>query len=267
MFSIRSNTHAVKIFPKSFLRDVLVSFSRVRRTTIPVFAALLGLCLTTDALRGDFVFFVGPGAISPEENISFNGPGNIGIGITVTGQTNKSSTLVEFTNNDVPQEAQSTPAMGQARIEAVDGAYSSIILAASRPDVFFTELEFNVNILNGRSGTFTLEIIDQDGNSTFDTFAPNTLGNGQNFFAVQAFNGKLIDRAILTASGEIIQDIRQVRVSTVAVPEPATGIMFVAGVAGMFVARRRVRGAGFSTVDPFISMASLPCGTRLGRNR
>ena len=211
---------------------------RFLQTVVLVFC----LSLSSSQLRADFVFHVGPGAIQPAENLEFNHPGLISLGNMVQGRTNHSHTIFEITSNDNPQKVLTTPSNGQARVEAVDNEYRSIFIEAQDSNIYFSDLEFNVNILNQTSGTFELTVIDQYGNVFLDDFSTDTLGSGQNFFSVEGTNGMLMQRAILTASSDIIQDVRQIRISVpTAIPEPAAMVWFgVATLLGAALRRRPV---------------------------
>jgi hypothetical protein len=58
-----------------------------------------------------------------------------------------------------------------------------------------------------------------------DDFNPDTLGQGSNFFSFETDGGTLIQKATLTASSQIIQDIRQIRLGIV--PEPSAFLIWV----------------------------------------
>ena len=172
-------------------------------------------------LHAAVVFHVGPGAINPSENLLFNGNGLIATGVTVEGITNQTNRVFEIMSNDNPLETLTTPAQGQARVTSMDGALASVMLAPKLVGVLFDQLEFNVNVINRLSGAFSLTVVDQFNNVHVDTFNPNTIAQGQNFFSVEGTNGTKFKKATLTASGQILEDIRQIRVGGV-VPEPGS---------------------------------------------
>lgn len=196
---------------------------------------LLGSC--SSSLDAAFDFHVGAGSIQPGENLLFNETGLADSGTTVEGITNQTDTIFDVISNDDPQDILTTPSGGQARVEAEDGAYSSIMLSPTDGGTLFRQLEFNVNVLNGQSGTFSLTVLDQDGMSHQDDFDPNTLGQGSNFFSVDALDGWLIQKATLTANAPIIQDVRQIRIDGI-VPEPSASVLTVFALIGLLGLRR-----------------------------
>lgn len=172
------------------------------------------------------VFHVGAGAVQPDENLLFNQPGLTATGTTVEGSTNQTGQIIEIQSNDNPLETLTTPSAGQARVEAADGGnFTSIILLPQTAGNYFQELEFNVNVANRMSGTFALVVEDSLGNIYNDTFNPDTIGAGSNFFSVEATGGTYLRKAILTASSSIIQDVRQIRIGGVGVPEPGSALL------------------------------------------
>jgi hypothetical protein len=196
------------------------------------------LCLCVSSTEASFIFHVGAGAIQPNENLLFNEEGLADVGTTVEGITNNTGAIFEVISNDNPQDVLTTPSAGQARVEAQDGSYSSIMLTPKEDGVFFTQLEFNVNVLNMQSGTFSLSVLDQDGVTHQDDFDPNTLAQGENFFSVDAQDGMLIQKATLTANAAIIQDVRQIRLDGV-VPEPSALALGLFACIGLLGLRRR----------------------------
>ena len=194
----------------------------------------------SSSLDASFVFHVGAGAIQPDENLLFNESGLADTGTTVEGITNRTETIFDVVSNDNPQETLTTPSGGQARVEAQDGTYSSIILTPQESGTYFRQLEFNVNVLNRESGTFSLTVLDQDGVSHQDDFAPNTVGQGSNFFGVDAQDGWLIQSATLTVDASIIEDIRQIRIDGI-VPEPSAFVVtLLAGCVLLGCQRKRL---------------------------
>jgi len=67
---------------------------------IPVLtaAALASLVVCAPSAQASILFFDGPGAVQPEENLFFNGAGLIaGPAMTVTGRTNQTDTIFSLT--------------------------------------------------------------------------------------------------------------------------------------------------------------------------
>ena len=196
------------------------------------------LCLCASSTEASFIFHVGAGAIQPSENLLFNEEGLADVGTTIEGITNNTAAIFEVISNDNPQDVLVTPSAGQARVEAQDGSFSSIMITPQEDGVFFTQLEFNVNVLNMQSGTLSLSVLDQDGVTHQDDFDPNTLAQGENYFSVDAQDGMLIQKATLTANAAIIQDVRQIRLDGV-VPEPSALALGLFACIGLLGLRRR----------------------------
>jgi hypothetical protein len=215
-------------------------FSGPFRSVLKASVTVICFALLSGSLNADLVFNVGGGALQPSENLMFS-PGLISTGTMIEGMTNSSGKIFEVISNDVPQKQLTTPTRGPIRIESVNGAFSSIILQGQNNSVFFTQLEFDVRTLRRSLGTFQLSVMDQNGNTFLDNFSSNALGPGSNYFSVESTNGMLMRSATLTASADIIQDVRHVRISTAAIPEPAAaGLLAVVGMLGATTRRRRV---------------------------
>jgi hypothetical protein len=135
------------------------------------------------------------------------------------------------------------PSSGAARIEAVGTLFTKVMYS---PLGFYFDI-FEMNVQNdSTTGTFVLRAVDDS--LTEFVSAPFTLGSGENRVWAQAINGQYIRKITVEASGALIKDIRQVRItqSAVAVPEPASiGLagLGMAGLAIMQVVRRRRRQA------------------------
>ena len=153
------------------------------------------------------------------------------------------ASLITITSNAATPETLFTPASGQARVEAIDGAFDSLLIEPDSPSFFFTEVEFNVNILSQQSGQISISVLKEDGTTiTSEMF---NLSNGGNFFGIQATPGHSFTSVSLSATSDdssvpdIIQDVRQIRVTgPVAIPEPGTGVL-AASVFLLMVRRRK----------------------------
>lgn len=197
------------------------------------------------AARADITFFSGPGAIQPDENVLFNDPGLISTGLTVTGKTNQTGTTVFFTGN----ETLTTPSGGQARIDAVDGSFTSLLINLGS-GLSFTQLELNPDLT--ANGMFRLTVTEIDGTTSFRDFSGS--GAGQNFVSVRATNNQFIQSALLSAPTNTIDDVAQIRIGPifqstaggppqqVVIPEPGTLALVGASLlplAGILRRRRR----------------------------
>ena len=186
----------------------------------------------------------GAGVIQPSENLLFNN--NPPLDLIVLGVTNQSATAV-----DVAAGETLFGNGGQARAEASDGLVSSLFtfnglanqslgIELVNPAKAFTQSEFRVFVGRGTATNLTLTAYDTHGQQFQSTFAIPSNG----FFFVNAIDGQQIDRFSLSANGSF-EDLRQVRIggvaNLVAVPEPASWAMMIAGFGGVGALMRRRR--------------------------
>jgi len=199
-------------------------------------ALALGIGLAPISSQAGIIFTLGNHPQPGEENVllSTGSTGN-----TVFGVTNTTHTPVEFNSTQTLTE----PANGQARIEATNGT-SQIGLTnvtISVPNGTYGDLIFNPDItgtIGVAGGTLHVSVTDNmNVVSPFDY----TLGNGQNFLTITTTGGESIVSTSLSYSDPAgFTDLRQIRISGIAVPEPATGIMLATGLGILAVARVRM---------------------------
>jgi hypothetical protein len=199
----------------------------------------LALACSTWAQAG-VVFLPGNNPQIDEENILFNGVGSIsGPALTVTGRTTQSDLLVNF----LGQENLVTPANGQARVAAEDGAFT--FLSISLPGGTFHDfiLNINQNRANGFGGVAHV-VVDLLGapDVAYDFDLADT--NGQNFLTIRTSLGDRIECISFTSSVVVaFVDFRQNRISgaELTVAEPGTLALVAVAFLGIATSRRRTR--------------------------
>ena len=171
-------------------------------------------------------------------NILF--PGSDVDGASVIGATQSG---YQLTFSTLTGQTLTTPAQGQARVEAVGTTLNSLNIAATDGGTF-DFIEFN--LFSGASPV-TITGFDQNG-TAFSLIFGDDAGenlNGENFFLAMTDAAQSIRS--LSFSGGAFTDIRQIRVgqnvvsATAAVPEPATWAMMLLGLGAVGVSLRRRR--------------------------
>lgn len=216
-------------------------------------SALIVACGVSIA-DASFIVFDGNNPEPDEENVLLE---NNSVGMTISGSTNQSNTVVTFTS---PSQFLAAPSAGQAVVEAREmndinsdqvAIDDSITVALANSALRFRDLIFNAPIVGGlgNGGSITIEVLgfNADGTPASDTITldddgdPLSIGNGANFFTVLATDGMLMTSVeIQTNAGTSYADLRQIRISGI-VPEPASVAMlvFFAAVVPCLIGRLR----------------------------
>jgi PEP-CTERM motif len=192
-----------------------------------VFLVIL-VCSGTPAKADSVTFTIGNNPQQNEENILLN---NGTTGTTVVGLTNQTQLQVSFSSTT---DTLVEPSSGQARVEALDGLVNNITI--SIPNGSFEDIIINPFFGSGTANVTVLTASNQTFNFSY------SLTNGQNFLTIVADPGTRIVSVTIDASGGFT-DLRQPRISgaTPNVPEPATMLLFGAGLIGTGAVIRKIR--------------------------
>jgi hypothetical protein len=204
----------------------------MNRVSLLAAGGIGALLIGTPAFATITIFSSPPFPPNPPENVLLN-TGTTGL--TVVGTTNQTGTLVNFTGTETLTE----PANGQARIEAVDGGFNSLMIALANPNLGFGAIEFNLDA--AANGTANLTFTDQFGTAFSGSFAISQ--NGQNFFNAVASGGEVIKNVSISTTVNLA-DVQQVRLGSVlsaVIPEPGTWAMMILGMGGLGTALRSRR--------------------------
>jgi hypothetical protein len=195
-------------------------------------AGVLALFAASPAFATITIFSTPPFPPNPPENVLLNSGAT---GLTVTGTTNQTGTVVNF----IGSEALSEPSTGQARIEAVDGSFDALTIGLANPALGFNSFEFNLDAL--ATGAVTLTFLDQFGTAFSGVFTLDK--SGSNFFTAVASGGEEI-KSVQVASAVQLSSASQVRLGPVVglVPEPAAWALMLTGFFAAGAGLRRQRG-------------------------
>jgi hypothetical protein len=230
-----------------------------------VFAALTFLTLGIGQSEGAIIITAGPGGGNPAENVVFNQSGLVTNGTPVQGATNQTSVVLDIQPNQ-SITLLASGGQGQAHVQQFGGGgfdgvsfipHSANNLPAGLfPLSAFNDFKFNVNAL--ANGTIDIVVNGKDGSNnavTSSLLGASLSQNGENFFRIIADNNFSITNVTITASGNIIDDLKQVRLGGLTgpagiinpppspdpdfVPEPASAVLWGLLAAAGAVARWR----------------------------
>jgi hypothetical protein len=206
--------------------------------------------VTFHTTNGTFTPALGVAGIT-DANILFNEAGLLASGPVVQGNSNTTPTFVVDFTGDVNL---TTPAMGQARIEAQSGGtFTDLCISLNDPNAFFKSLSFEImpHPVDGVRGNTTLgiDVVTLTGSNLNLTNYNLPIGNaGLTFFGVIADGNSTLKSVWLTGD-VLIDDVRQVRIGGLGMdgntpppaetPEPATMALLGLGAAPLIGRLRR----------------------------
>jgi hypothetical protein len=173
---------------------------------------------------------------------------------TVTGTTNQTNTLVDFTRQGAGGNL-SSDAAGQAVVVNSGTSNPSYLTGTVWVDLFgntaASYIEFNLPGIPGtpppaEASTVLIQALSTDGLSVLQSGTFNLDGNGQNYFNITGTNGDTFGgfRITLNPADTGVSALQNVRVITSvagAVPEPGTWALMLLGFGGVGVSMSRRR--------------------------
>ncbi|UUR08243.1 PEPxxWA-CTERM sorting domain-containing protein [Sphingomonas glaciei] len=165
--------------------------------------------------------------------------------VNQTGTQVMGETQAGYKLNFTSTQQITTPANGQARIQAVTGDLNNILITAADGGSF-EFIEFNLFSGSGANLVATITGLDQFGNAYSYVFGDDARENvsGENFFFAATDTLQSIKSIGFTSTGGGFADIRQIRVgpgAIAAVPEPGTWALMLIGFGGIGASLRRRR--------------------------
>jgi len=175
-----------------------------------------------------------PGKLLNTENVLFDAQGLILSGPMIQGALNKSGAVVDFYDAG---EDLFADAMGQARIEAVDGSFTMLSVRMDDPELGIAAYQFNVNAID--DGDLTIELFESGPTpSLSQVFSID--GAGENWFRIYATEGEVLSHVSISSTSEI-QAVGQNRIAAVPAPVPEPSSLAAIGLGLVLLLRRRVR--------------------------
>jgi hypothetical protein len=176
-------------------------------------AIALALLAATQA-HATLTLCVGPSGCTIQgagiENVLFPNVGDTGT--LITGSTNQTGTLIDFTSS----ETMEVTGGGQAKLEAVDGSLDDVTIQAQLATVGFTHFIFNVHATE--TGQINVSATDNFG-TLFDFGPTDASENGQNWFTIGSLDDQYIRSVSISGIGITgIDELQQVRVDPATLP-------------------------------------------------
>jgi len=168
----------------------------------------------------------------PDENVLLNTGAT---GLSIFGTTNQTGLAVRFTG----EELITAPSNGQARIDAVDGFFSFLMIDV--PTGSFTSLILNPDATI--NGTVDFTAITNTGTEVFNNVAVS--GSGQNFFTFTTLHGQRFTSISFRSDVPLLfDDAAQFRIGgaqrTTAVPDGGVTLSLLGGtLVGLGMLRRK----------------------------